>query len=499
MKRRSFMTQMAGAFALSTISSRLLAETNPMTMPMGHDMGAKPLQPAVPLANINALKGGQVLQALVPLKNESTRNGLFKGTLIAAPVDVGLISAGKTTFWAYNNAVPGPMIEVMAGDRVEILFKNHLSQASTIHWHGLPVPPDQDGNPDDLVLPGETRLYQFTLPKDCAGTYWYHPHPHGDTPEQVYRGLAGVFIVRDPEDPLAGIPERHLVISDLKLQQDGQIAPNDANDEMNGREGQFVLINGQYQPQIPISAPQERWRIWNATNARYLNLSWGDARFTQVGTDGGLLSRPVPDQKGLLLVPGQRAELLVNAGVRSVTLAAEIYQRGKMGVVAPEVRRVLADIKSASVAGVVPALPLALRQLALPGPVKAKKLVVFSEKMSMQNGQHSMQFLINGGQFDMNRVDLVSRLGEVEEWEIQNKADMDHPFHIHGAQFMVTERLRNGQIHPEPYLAWRDVVNVTAGETVRFRIVQHFRGRRMFHCHILEHESAGMMGNLLVV
>jgi bilirubin oxidase len=119
--------------------------------------------------------------------------------------------------------------------------------------------------------------------------------------------------------------------------------------------------------------------------------------------------------------------------------------------------------------------------------------------MSMAGGRHAMKFLVNGKQFDMKRIDLVSRVNQVELWEIVNGADMDHPFHLHGTQFQVVEREFDGKLVPEPYRAWRDTVNLKPGETVRIKLVQHFKGVRMFHCHILEHEGAGMMGQLKVV
>jgi len=110
-----------------------------------------------------------------------------------------------------------------------------------------------------------------------------------------------------------------------------------------------------------------------------------------------------------------------------------------------------------------------------------------------------MKFLINGKTFDLGRVDLVGRRGEVELWEIDNQSDMDHPFHLHGTQFQVVEREQNGVSVNEPYLAWRDTVNVRPREKVRFKTVQQSEGIRMFHCHILEHEDLGMMGQLQVI
>lgn len=459
------------------------------------------------LAPVEAIAAGAPLATLKKLVNISTQPGLFRAILRAAPVSVAVMKDGTPTeFWAYNNSLPGPLIEVMEGDTVEIEFINALPQESTIHWHGLPVPPEQDGNPQDAVPVGGRRVYRFKLPMNCAGTYWYHPHPHGFTAEQVYRGLAGLFIVRAKNDPLHNIPERHLVCSDLKLGADGRIAANDMNDEMNGREGQFALVNAQRQPVLRFDARgRERWRIWNANNARYLRLTLPGATFTLVGTDGGLLAKPVTGLTELLLAAAERIEVIVEApkGAGVVGLVTEPVERGKMGEVPPEHPITLLSVDFSTVKperlAALPKLPQTLRRIQPLGAVKAKKRVVFSEEMSMAGGMHSMKFLVNGQNFDMQRVDLTSRIHEVELWEIANESDMDHPFHIHGTQFQVLERELGGQVTPEPLLAWRDMVNTRSGEIVRVKLVQRHKGLRMFHCHILEHENAGMMGQVNVI
>jgi bilirubin oxidase len=503
MQKRTFLTAL-GCLPLAGLNQAWAQPVAGMDHSQ-HGMAtpAKPAQNTMALAPVSALPAGAPLATLTKLASNSTTPGTFKATLTAAPVTLPLIAAGPTELWAYNASLPGPLIEVFEGDTVEILFINHLPQPSTIHWHGLPVPSEQDGNPQDAVEPGAQRVYKFTLPKGCAGTYWYHPHPHGFTAEQVYRGLAGTFIVRAKDDPLQHVPERLLVCSDLKLTSDGRIAQSDANDEMDGREGQFALINGQRQPVLKFAAGgRERWRIWNANNARFLRLSLPGATLTLVGTDGGLLEKPVSGLTELLLAPAQRVELIVDAPAKParIALQARVYARGKMGNAPPDqaLPLLLVDF-GATHSQPLPALPAKLRTIASLGAVKAKKRVVFSEKMSMAGGVHSMKFLVNNRQFDMDRIDLTSRAGEVELWEVANESDMDHPFHIHGTQFQVIESVLDGKTTPAPYRAWRDTVNLRSGETVRLKMVQHFKGLRMYHCHILEHENAGMMGQLKVI
>jgi len=557
MIRREFLARTLGAAAASLFARDVFAQQPAHNVLEMHDMPAMPSMLAgkmpmssAALAPADALPAGASLPALRTLANQSSERGVFRATLVAKPHSLELLPGTTTSFWLYGDdpsavsgsaiegPVVGPLIDVREGDTVEIAFVNGLPQPSTIHWHGMPVPPDQDGNPMNPIAPGATHVYRFTLPRGSAGTYWYHPHPHMLTAEQVYRGLAGPIIVRATDDPLAELHERHLFISDLKLAADGTVAPNDMMDWMNGREGQFVLVNGVRRPRIVVSR-DERWRVWNASSARYVRLTFDDGRrFAQVGTDGGLLESPREDLTELLLVPGERAELIVCAasaeGARTApsraVLTAAVYDRSKMamthGSLPPEHSRALADVEftpaadakdvEASGADTQRAsaqaqrlLPRHLRTIASLGTPTERKSVVFSEQMDMaamhrpgasNHGMPAgMSFMINGASYDPSRVTLTSRRGEVELWSIENRTDMDHPFHLHGTQFQVVERESDGVTIPEPFRAWRDMVNVKPGETVRIATLQSMPGERMFHCHILEHEDLGMMGTLKVI
>ena len=107
-------------------------------------------------------------------------------------------------------------------------------------------------------------------------------------------------------------------------------------------------------------------------------------------------------------------------------------------------------------------------------------------------------FLINGRSFDTNRVDLITAQGRIEFWDIVNNTSMDHPIHIHGTQFQLVSREVAGVVTPASYLAWLDTVNVPPRQSATIKVRQTMPGKRMFHCHILEHEDAGMMGVLEV-
>ncbi|MDG6894582.1 bilirubin oxidase [Volucribacter amazonae] len=393
------------------------------------------------------------------------------------------------------------------GDRIELELHNQLDEPTTLHCHGLPAPSDQDGNPQDPVEPGQSRIYQFTLPKGCAGTYWYHTHAHGLTASQAYKGLAGAFIVKAKDDPLSFLPEQHWLISDLRLDNNAQIPGNEVFDWINGREGQFTLINGQRQPKITLTG-QERIRIWNACSAKYLRLAIPHCEFIVVGTDGGLLEQPQSPVSELLLAPAERYEVIVKIHQTGQTNLQNLpYNRGKMFVPFEPITQTLANIELTPQQELV--IPNKLRQIDDFGAITAQKEVTFVERqhhhidwenLSEQETQDILKnmFLVNGKTYDMNRVDLVSKVNEVEEWSIFNISHMDHPFHIHGTQFIVLEHIFEDKSY-KPVKALKDTVNIRPYELVKIKIVQRQKGLRMFHCHILEHENLGMMAQLNVV
>ncbi|PZV38269.1 multicopper oxidase family protein [Mesorhizobium kowhaii] len=496
MHRRGFL---AAGLATVLVSERAAAQMKMDDMPgmdmgghAGHDMGSAPQGAAV-------LPEGEAFRELPLLANEAGTPGLFKAKLTAQSTTVRFAEGLETPILGYNGTSPGPLIEAVEGDRVEITFANRIAdEASTIHWHGMPVPADQDGNPMDPVATGTDRTYSFDLPEGSAGSYWYHPHPHGKTAEQVYRGLAGAFVVKPKADPIpAAYGDTVLVFTDLRLAGDGTLPDNTMTDLMNGRVGDHVLVNGQKNPALSVSfGTKRRFRFYNATNARFLRLSFDGASMTIIGTDGGLLQAPVAADD-ILLSPAERLELIVSFEKPGpATLYTLDYDRGWMGAGLPaDAGLTLFTVNvSETPAEPVPPLPDRLRPIALLGAPAVSRRFVFTETMAMSASGMEMGFLINGAAFDMNRVDIVAKAGEVELWEIVNKADMDHPFHVHGTQFQVVEHERDGNVSKPAYLAWKDTVNVARGETVRLLLRQDRPGPRMYHCHILEHEQLGMMG-----
>ncbi|HUQ47147.1 MAG TPA: multicopper oxidase family protein [Gemmatimonadaceae bacterium] len=432
------------------------------------------------------------------LSNSSRAPHTVEVTLTAAKSRVSLTPGKTSDVYTYNGMSPGPTIELREGDRVIIHFKNELSEETTIHWHGLHIPADQDGSPIYPIQPGKSHDYVFTVEHGTAGTYWYHPHPDMTTGHQVAKGLYGALVIRSDDDPLPGsLPEKIIVLADNRFAPDGSIdIPERASlagliDENNGREGNTIFLSGHVMPTIEIrSGEVQRWRIINASASRVYRLSLGGQTFTQVGTDGGLFAHPA-DMKEITLSNSERVEILVHgtgAPGSTTVLRSLPYDR-----YAPQTRPKdwdkAVDIAALRYSDEPPVtsmkIPAALRVIPVLDTLKATNTRVFALG----------QGIINGKTMDMKRVDERVRLGVTEIWQVENIVGMDHPFHLHGFRFQVLDR--NGV--PEKDRRWKDTINVPKHETVRFIVkFDDFPGKWMYHCHILDHEDHGMMGILEV-
>ena len=438
-------------------------------------------------------------------QGQGTLPGAIKSQdgLLTVELDAGLrpvtVAGQLVQLFAYGGRVPGPRLELKAGDTLRLRFVNRLKEPTNLHFHGLHVSPS--GNADNIFLevpPGATQDYEFQIPADHpAGTFWYHPHLHGLVAKQVFLGLSGLLIVRGALDEIpevAAANEAFAVLKDFAI-QGGQVPPPAPMDTVQGREGPVVTVNGKARERFVVPrGGLLRLRLLNASSSRFYHLRLENHPLYLIATDGGALSEPV-ELDTLLLAPGERAEVLIrgdrNPG--SYRLLDLGYDRGVAGMGAfggtrQAGTRVLAEIVYGEARR--PALPLPERLLPvvpLENPVRTRRFVL-GHGMQMGRG---MVFMINGRIFSPQRVDTSVRLGEVEEWEIVNAGVMDHPFHLHTNPFQIVSR--NG--YPETVRAWKDVVLVRRGERVRIRVAfKDFPGKTVYHCHILDHEDLGMMG-----
>jgi FtsP/CotA-like multicopper oxidase with cupredoxin domain len=403
--------------------------------------------------------------------------------LEAREADWQFRSGSAARAWTFNGQVPGPVIEATVGDVLEVRLTNSLSEPTMLHWHGLRLPAAMDGT--DMVQrpvePGGTFVYRIKLLD--AGTFWYHSH--ANEPVQVKRGMYGALIVRGENEPVLD-RERVFVLSDATVDPTGQLASHSPRE---GRDGNVRLVNGVSEPEVVISGGQvERWRVINASSARYVNLSIGGRTFSALGTGGGLLEAPAP-LTDALLVPGDRIDIAVGPFEpgETIEMLSLPYDRGLGAGDAERFAVVRVGGRAASNAVV----PAHLRKIAslVDGPVITSREVRFSEH-SDTHGE--IDFLINDTQH--LRADPVI-IGELQVWDIVNASTLDHPFHLHGFFFQVVER--NG-IAPA-FRSWEDTVNIPAGGRVRIAWMPDDRpGEWMYHCHILEHHAAGMMAHFVV-
>ncbi len=387
----------------------------------------------------------------------------------------------------YNGNILGPVLRIKRDQEVRIQVNNQLDEPTTAHWHGLDVDGPYDGGPHQGIMPGESWTATFSVDQPAA-TIWHHPHFHHTTGAQVYQGLAGLIYIEDEESEDLNIPKTHgendfpLVIQDRNFTSDGSFHHNVTMMELE--PGEVLLVNATMDPYLEVNRELIRLRVLNGSNYENFQLTFSDgSAFHQIASDGGFLEAPV-EMESLFLSPGERAEILVDfSQVTSDHLALttcsdtvlDFYLSGPVASAPAEFPESLVT---------VPDIPV--------GENPTTRTFVL-ESMGIHG-------TINGKEFDMDRVDEVVPKGETELWVIRNADRVGHraghPFHVHGTQFQVVSR--NGNPPPPEEAGFKDTVFVANGEEVVIKILFHKEGLFMYHCHMLEHEENGMMGQVLV-
>ena len=464
--------------------------------------------------------------------------------LVAQPDEVQVLPGRPTAVWRFAGrvlkgpaealqAVPGsytgPILKVKRGQKIRVRYLNRIPQPSNVHWHGLIVPERMDGHPRDVVRPGGEYVYEFEV-RNRAGTYWFHPHPHGYTGTQVYGGLAGLFLVSDDEERAANLPsgdrDISIVLADRTFDPANQLVYEAAMGRgmmggMTGFFGERILANGRPSLSFPGAAGAYRVRIINGSNSRIYRIARSDRMpLVAIASGGGLLASPIT-RPFLVLGPAERAELWVDfydesAGSR-IALVAEPLDFGAPGMgmmggmmgggmggggrqsAAPHPFALFTVGRGAG----RQALPARLAEMP---PVAAPR---DSTRREFAVTLGHMRWGINGRTFEMEEVAPYERVrfGDTEVWEFTNRTPMmaiPHPMHIHGVQFLMLERLgtpsgleglRAGFLDE----GVKDTVLVLPGERVRVLLsFNAFRGLFLYHCHNLVHEDMGMMRNFLV-
>lgn len=452
---------------------------------------------------------------------------------------VAVLQGDKTKMWTYGGTFPGPTIRRPAGEPTEVTFVHKLPKNAgelTIHLHGghnrsaedgqpggltksqpraffCPISPDlkasASGN-DLLIKPGGRRTYVYDLIEDGgperAAFQWYHDHRFERTAPNVWKGLAGMMIIDDAFESTLPLPtgdrDIPLMIVDRSFDKHNQLtnpfsetahAPND------GVVGKLALVNGVHMPFHEVDAARYRVRILNAANFSLYNLglSNGD-KLTQIGTESGLMPRPVTRSRALI-GPAERIELILDftklAGKRVVLESSK--PKGGNGLESKTHDGPLIEFRVRSgAADDQTTVPAELRPLPEWTRQASQKV---DKQWEITIGKGILPaWLLNGRTFDPAVVDTKPKLNTTETWELRNATSVTHLIHMHHTDWYMLSR--NGKQPPAYEDCLKETFLLEPKDTVR--VAGHFSdftGKYAIHCHMLDHEDHGLMGQFEVV
>lgn len=435
--------------------------------------------------------------AIPPLADSTvTPDGVRRFDLTLQAGESDFAREEPTETWGIDGAYGGPTLRATRGEQVAMRVRNELPETSTLHWHGMHLPAEMDGGPHQMIDAGDTWEPTWTIDQP-ATTLWYHPHLHGSTADQVYRGLAGMFIVDDPAESALDLPRDYgvddlpLIVQDKNFDSDGQLDLEPGMFRSAGIVGDTVLVNGTVGPYAEVTTETVRLRLLNGSNTRPYNFTFADDReFDLIGTDGGLLESPAP-MRSIQLSPGERAEIVVRfePGERVVLRSGHSDTGNAMA--GGKDRLDILEFRAAENLEPSPDVPDRLVDV----PRLDEADAVEERSFTLANNQ------INGQAMDMDRIDEVVDADTTEIWSVTNADGDSHNFHVHDVQFQLLDI--DGRAPPPQLRGWKDTVWLRDGEKVRLimRFADHTSTTwpYMFHCHTLRHEDDGMMGQFMVV
>ncbi len=431
-----------------------------------------------------------------------------------------------TKFWSFGSSTPGPTFETRSGEPLLVEWENalpgehflpidhtiHGAEAdkpavrTVVHLHGAKTGPESDGYPEDWIVPGKSQLYYYPNQQDAA-MLWYHDHALGINRLNVYAGLFGAFFIRDSVEEALNLPkgkyELPLLLYDRLFTRDGQllypVSPDPRSPWVPEVAGNAILVNGKLFPYLEVEPRKYRFRVLNASNARFYHLSFANnAPFHQIGTDQGLLPAPVP-LTTLEIAPGERADLVVDFS----------GHRGAQLILKNDAFVVMQFRVSATKATDSSALPTALRAVPRIPESQAVQTRLLTLDEYVNKAGNPVMLLLNASHW---RLPVTEKpvLGSTEIWTLINPTNDSHPIHLHLVRFQILDRqsyvpwvfqtkrqlqfLGPAQL-PEPNEAgWKDTVRADPHMVTRIIVpFTGFTGRYVWHCHILEHEDNEMM------
>lgn len=413
----------------------------------------------------------------------------------------------SVTSSVYNGAYSAPLLRVRPGDTLFVDVDNRIGEQTNLHMHGLNVSPriNADATVSDNVFvsvdPATKLSYKFEIPKTHnAGLYWYHAHLHEKAQRQLMEGLSGAIIIDGVLDPLPqfrNAVERIMLLKDIQVTAQGAVPT-----EIKPGGSSVRTVNGLVNPTMVIRPHETQFlRIANIGSDVYYSLRLQGHKFYELARDGNQRTRVVALDE-ILLSPGSRSEVLIQgAEAGTYLLTTQAFSTGPDGDSYP--LTTLATVVSQGAPDVAIPIPGNLpavedfRTL----PIAKRRVIRFSSAQD--------NFFVDSGNgpkaFNANLVDSTILAGTVEEWTIINTTQELHTFHIHQTDFQVTEI--NGAV--QEFLGHQDNVDVPFQASANavpgeIKVLIDFRnpnmvGKFVYHCHILEHEDAGMMAVAEVV
>ena len=429
-----------------------------------------------------------------------------------------------TSTLGFSQDYLGPTIRTRKGSELTLHYHNTLEENVAVHGHGLHVPGKVDGGPQLQMAPGEKWQPSLSIQQPAA-TCWYHSHTHGSTGRQVYHGLAGMIIIDDEHADSLNLPSRYgvddlpVIIQDRTFSSDGELVYSLEDAHEDGWLGDTVVINGAISPMVKVPSGKVRLRLLNGANARFYIVKFSDNRtFQKIATDGGLLESPV-SMTSMEMAPGERCEIVVDVAEGDAELLTlfedqfedegiiEIVTSFFSRLMGPDPQPALSLVVDPGLQAHTDAIPSVLNEIIRPNESEIMVTREFRLEMEPPGGAashgstghvgHSMT--INGLAMDVNMINERARREQWERWRIISDQGA-HPFHVHGCSFLI-EQMEEAEVTPDQR-GWKDTIVVDDdawGEfVVRFDHLATDEYPYMYHCHILEHEDMGMMGQLTV-
>lgn len=442
----------------------------------------------------------------------TTFNLVIKDTFVQYLPGNQTITAGiNIDFW-------GPTMFINKGDTVHMNVLNKTNDSTTIHWHGMHLPAVMDGGPHQ-VIPAGTLWQPYWKVKNNAATYWYHPHLHEMTEEQMTKGIGGFIIVRDTQESLLALP-RTYGVDDIPLALTSRRF--DAANAFNftaGPYGDHMLVNGTMTPEYSLPKQYVRLRILNAEMERGYNLGFSDNRtFYIIANDGGLLNAPLAVTRVKLMV-GERVEILVNLGSDAVGATVDLKAfnsgqpfgfpgsepgtTGAFGSLLNNIDFTILHINvAAATTGAITAVPATLATNTYLSATDATVTRTVNVTDGLPGGPGGgTPFRFDNTNFNLGLINKTVNLNAIEKWTVTNNNVFGHSFHIHDVEFKIVAR-SSGPVgaHED---GWKDTYYLPVNESVTF--VAKFDDYAdalhpfMYHCHFAPHEDGGMMGQFVVV